>query len=151
MGDVKIPEIQSVRVNLKVKISKEVFENLEDIQKNMGVYERCGLFFGTLKKKDIHIVEMIEIENVKRSSVEFELDPIQALRAFEKAEEMGLDVVGVWHTHPEWIAYPSNKDRKGMEIYPGIWVIISKSEIKAYFGNENGFFEVSLEITGSLQ
>ena len=146
MDEVIYSEKKNVHVALKAEVSKEAFEKFEIMRENIGEYERCGLLFGKLQRKSILIFEMVEIENVKRSPVEFELNPVQALKAFESAEEKDLEVVGVWHTHPLWIAHPSQKDRKGMEIYPGLWIIISKSEIRAYFGDEKGFEEVFIEI-----
>ncbi len=136
-------------MNFKVKVLGEVFEKLEIIKSSMGEFERCGVLFGKAHGNEVQITDIAEIENVKKSPVEFELDPLQTLKAFERAEESGIDVVGVWHTHPSWIAYPSKKDMEGMKIYPGIWIVISKSEVRAYFGDEKGFVEVELKITGS--
>ena len=136
---------------LKVVMARKVYEALENIRKDIGGYERCGLLFGELHGNEIIIAEIVEIENVRKSSSEFELDSLQTLKAFEKAEKEGMEVVGVWHTHPLWIPYPSKKDREGMRVYPGVWVIISGSGIKAYFGNEKGFLEASIEVMESPQ
>ena len=136
---------------MKVKVSKEVFEKLEDIRAGMGDYERCGLLIGKSHGNEVQITDLVEIENVKKSPTEFELNPLQSLKAFERAEKTGLDVVGVWHTHPLWIAYPSKKDMQGMKVYPGVWIIISKSDVRAYFGSEKEFVEMALEIMGPLQ
>ncbi len=136
---------------MKVVMARKVYGMLENVRENIGYYERCGLLFGELCGNEIYITEIVEIENARKSPSEFELDPVQTLKAFERAERDGMEVVGVWHTHPLWIPFPSLKDREGMRVYPGVWIIVSESGIKAYFGSEKGFVEVGIEVTGSPQ
>ncbi len=138
-------------MNLRVRVSRDVFEKLEKIRLNMGNFERCGLLFGKIEEEQIEVIDLVEIRNVKESSSEFELDPLQSLKAFETAEKEGMEVIGVWHTHPIWIAYPSSRDKRGMENYPGVWIIISKNDIRAYYGDERGFSEVRMDIMEPLQ
>jgi proteasome lid subunit RPN8/RPN11 len=40
----------------------------------------------------------------------FEMDPLDILRAEERAEAAGLAVIGYYHSHPDWPAIPSQED-----------------------------------------
>ncbi|MEM8709359.1 MAG: M67 family metallopeptidase [Planctomycetota bacterium] len=39
------------------------------------------------------------------------LDPVALLAAEESASSRGLEVIGVWHSHPDRAAVPSEEDR----------------------------------------
>lgn len=123
---------------MEVQISEPAMKFLESIiQKDC---ERCGLLIG----KENIILRAVEVENVKKSPVEFELSPVETLRVFEECEKSGLEVVGVWHTHKNF-PLPSRKDIEGMKRFPGIWIIKSDTEIKAYYFRDS-LKEVKLKI-----
>jgi proteasome lid subunit RPN8/RPN11 len=50
------------------------------------------------------------------------------------AGDKGLEVIGIFHSHPDSDPYPSATDKKFMEINPVAWVIFSvmTKEFKAY-------------------
>lgn len=123
---------------VKFKISKKVWDFLRSVVQSD--FERCGLLFG---RGDV-VLQAIEIENIRKSPVEFELSPLESLKAFEEAEEKNLEVVGVWHTHLQ-NATPSAKDIQGMKNFPGLWIISSRKEIRGYV-LEREVLEVELEI-----
>ncbi len=128
-----------------VKISREVMIFFESVRRNIGSVERCGLLVGETDE-EIRIFEAFEVENTRKSQVEFELSPLETLRIFEYADEKSLEVLGVWHTHPFWMARPSAKDVNGMENFPGVWIIISENDVKAFLADEKGYKEVEIEI-----
>jgi len=129
---------------LKIVLERNVYEFLSKLKPESIEEERCGLLIG-VKKGDFFVDEAVEVRNVKSSVSEFELDPVESLRVFEYAERIGKEVVGVWHTHPLWKAYPSQKDVSGMKTFPGVWIIISRSEIRA-FVFEEGVKELKIEV-----
>ena len=49
--------------------------------------------------------------NTERAEDRYEMDPLDLLRADEMARARRLDIVGVWHTHPDHPARPSATDR----------------------------------------
>jgi len=49
--------------------------------------------------------------DVERARDRYQLDPEHLFRAEERARREGLEVVGVWHSHPEHPARPSETDR----------------------------------------
>ncbi|MEW5939961.1 MAG: M67 family metallopeptidase [Chloroflexota bacterium] len=58
--------------------------------------EACGLLAG----RGDRVEHVLEMENAARSPARFRMDPIEQLRAFEWIEERGLDLLGIFHSHP---------------------------------------------------
>ncbi|MGI0070199.1 MAG: Mov34/MPN/PAD-1 family protein, partial [Nitrosopumilaceae archaeon] len=56
------------------------------------------------------------------------------ISAYGQAEKKNLEIIGVFHSHPDSAAYPSTTDRKYMEINPVPWVIFSNitDEFRGY-------------------
>ena len=57
-----------------------------------------------------------------------------------------MEVVGIFHSHPNSEAYPSNTDKKFMYSNPVVWVIYSgiSNEFKAYV-LESNVLEILIE------
>jgi len=77
--------------------------------------EACGLLLGRRSEERVEVVEVREARNLatERAHERFELDPVDHLAAEEHAAAHGLEVVGVWHSHPDRPAHPSAADRDG--------------------------------------
>jgi proteasome lid subunit RPN8/RPN11 len=76
--------------------------------------ERCGLLLGQARDGTVRVVEVIPARNVnvERARDRYELDPEDFLRADQQARARELEIVGIWHTHPDYPARPSATDRK---------------------------------------
>ena len=75
--------------------------------------ESCGLLIGTCGAGEHRVERAVEARNLNRERARdrYELDPVDHLRADEEARRAGLEVVGVWHSHPDHPARPSETDR----------------------------------------
>jgi len=71
----------------------------------------------------------------------------QLIEGYKIAEEKRIEVIGVFHSHPNSDAYPSNTDKKFMQSNPVAWVIYSgiNKNFKAYF-LESNITEIPIEI-----
>lgn len=58
--------------------------------------EACGLLAG----KDDRVERVFVVRNQAESPVRFVMDPYEQLDAFERIESQGLDLVGIFHSHP---------------------------------------------------
>lgn len=68
--------------------------------------EACGLLAGVG-----HEAQRLElIENVLHSPVRFRMDPGAQVRSMTSFEEQGLDLVGIFHSHPDGPRMPSAVD-----------------------------------------
>ena len=76
--------------------------------------EACGLFLGRPSRLGGPVVvRAVRCANLNRERARdrYELDPRDHLAAEEAARREGLEVIGVWHTHPDHPARPSETDR----------------------------------------
>ncbi len=83
--------------------------------------ESCAILYG---KGEI-VSDIFLARNIEESPVNFTISNEELLKAYSLAEEKKLDVIGIFHSHPQSKAYPSNTDKKFMESNPVIWVIYS--------------------------
>jgi proteasome lid subunit RPN8/RPN11 len=70
--------------------------------------EACGLLVG-ISATDT-VLEFHSCVNVAQSARVYTLDPLQHLRIERDAENRGLDVIGVIHSHTHTEAFPSSTD-----------------------------------------
>ncbi|MEM6731331.1 MAG: M67 family metallopeptidase, partial [Myxococcota bacterium] len=76
--------------------------------------ECCGAMLGRDRDDGVReVVEILEIDNTKDENRErrFLIDPREVLGAEKSAREKGLDVVGIYHSHPNHPSLPSDFDR----------------------------------------
>ncbi len=70
--------------------------------------EACGLIFGRGQR----VERAAAIENELHSAVRFRLEPRGQLAAMQSAEEDGLDLLAIYHSHPRGPAHPSPTDMR---------------------------------------
>ncbi len=108
--------------------------------------EVCGLLLGRERGEVVEVVEVMEASNLASSPYLFEVNPEDVYRALKEAEKRGVDLVGIYHSHPA-APNPSSKDQEGMRRWPMTWLIISSLDgsVKAYRLSEEGLEEVKVE------
>ncbi|MGE0432719.1 MAG: Mov34/MPN/PAD-1 family protein [Planctomycetota bacterium] len=81
-------------------------------------HEVCGLLVGRTTADGARIVEQIRATanlNTERAHDRYILDPQQYLQIETDAAAQGLEVIGVYHTHPDHPSRPSETDRARAE------------------------------------
>lgn len=75
--------------------------------------ETCGLLIGRQTEAAVQVLELVQARNLNRERAQdrYELDPDALLAADIKARDQGLEIVGIWHSHPDHPAKPSETDR----------------------------------------
>lgn len=76
-------------------------------------YECCGFMYGN-DTNDRVITKAIPVNNVKEENRErrFQIDPVEYIKAEEFADDNDLTLIGIYHSHPEHPAIPSEHDLK---------------------------------------
>ncbi len=76
-------------------------------------HESCGLLIGERGRGDVAIKRVTQAKNLnsERAHDRYLLDPQDFLDADNAAREQGMEVLGVWHSHPDHPALPSETDR----------------------------------------
>ncbi len=83
--------------------------------------EACGILAGKAGK----VERVYPMANTDRSSETFFMDPKEQLKVMKEIRNLGLEMVGIYHSHPETDAYPSAHD-VSLAYYPEVsYVIIS--------------------------
>ncbi len=107
--------------------------------------ERVALLLGKRSDDNVVVYVVFRVDNVRGSPVEFEGDPWQLVVAHKAAEKYGLEVVGVFHTHPACPASPSPSDVDGMKKWPYPWVIACPGYLRAWLLEGGKVREVAVE------
>jgi proteasome lid subunit RPN8/RPN11 len=68
--------------------------------------ETCGLVAGQLGRA----VRLYPIENMRHSPVAYEMEPLQQIQAMLAIENDGLELLAIYHSHPDGPARPSPTD-----------------------------------------
>jgi len=96
--------------------------------------ESCAILFGSVNDKVTTVKDVFLAKNIEESPVNFTISNEQLIKIYKTAEEKKAEVVGIFHSHPNSEAYPSNTDKKFMHSNPVVWVIYSgiSNDFKAY-------------------
>ena len=87
--------------------------------------ESCALLFGKTENDQLVVKDLFLTENTEKSPVNFTISNEQLIQGYQEAEEKKLEVIGIFHSHPNSEPYPSNTDKKFMKINQVVWVIFS--------------------------
>ena len=79
-----------------LSLTKEQFQQMIAHVDLHAPLEACGLLAGLNSK----VESVIEMSNQARSAVRFEMEPIEQWKAFEWIESNGLELLGIFHSHP---------------------------------------------------
>jgi proteasome lid subunit RPN8/RPN11 len=72
--------------------------------------EGCGLLLGVREGERSVVRDVVASENVLHSAKVYEIDSKVLLHAYRRADDEGLEVLGVFHSHTHTEAYPSPTD-----------------------------------------
>ena len=107
---------------MKLRISDKHLRTIIDRAINSSV-EEAGLLIGEKRKGEVLVKDIVFGRNVENSPVKFRIDGRDVYRAVIEAEKRGLEIVGIFHSHPA-SPTPSKMDMEGMELWPVLWLII---------------------------
>ncbi len=93
-----------------MKIKKEVIEQIRAHGIQDLPIEACGYLAGI--SRDNIITRAVKLKNIDNSPEHFSFDIEEQFKAIKKLRSEGLDVLGVYHTHPETEARMSSEDLK---------------------------------------
>lgn len=68
--------------------------------------ECCGLLFGRGTRAE----RLLRMENIEHSPLNYRVDSQKLLEAFQAMEDVGLDLIGIYHSHTHSPAQPSRTD-----------------------------------------
>ena len=108
----------------KIILSQSIKKVLQDHAESQKPNESCAILFG----KESTVLEIFLTENIEESPVNFTISNEQLIEAYQTAEKKELEIIGIFHSHPNSIANPSETDKNFMQSNPVVWVIYSGIE-----------------------
>jgi proteasome lid subunit RPN8/RPN11 len=80
----------------RLEMNQSQWETMRAHVQACAPMEGCGLLTGTGET----VRDVFPIPNVEKSPKRFRMDPAEQLRAFNSMEERGLELLGIFHSHP---------------------------------------------------
>ena len=144
-----LPESTTVRLHLP----PAVLGDLETWARAEYPNEACGLLLGRSRTDTGRVVvRVVRCANLNRERDRYQLDPVDHLAAEKAAHREGLEVIGVWHTHPDHPAQPSETDRaaawEGWSYVIVAVIARGVNDVRSFRLRANAFIEEEIQRTG---
>ena len=112
--------------------------------------ESCAMLLGSHNDQQWNVKEVFLTRNAHTDSgTNFIITPEELLQGYQLAEKKQLELVGVFHSHPNSAASPSNFDKKFMKVNGDVpWIIFSgiNTDLRAFILEENTEDEKEIKI-----
>lgn len=109
--------------------------------------EACGLLGGSRGRA----TKAIPVTNADHSRFRFRMDPREQVEAMASLEESSLELVAIYHSHPEGPSGPSPIDLREAAYPEAVYLILSSSESgwkgRAFRIHEGGWSEIEIVVT----
>ena len=93
-----------------VKVLKSAFEGMIELAEAGFPHEVCGVMIGA-NGEITHFKECGNL-NTQRAHDRYELDPVSFKEADEWARENNMEILGIYHSHPDHPSKASETDRQ---------------------------------------
>ncbi|MDA4112351.1 MAG: M67 family metallopeptidase [Thaumarchaeota archaeon] len=99
-------------IQLKLILAESILNEMESHASSTFPEECCGLLLGVFENnsRTKNVKESMRMSNVFQKEERYHrytIDPKEFMKAENEAEARGLDVVGIYHSHPNAPAKPS--------------------------------------------
>ncbi len=106
---------------LKLKIPNHIFEQMLEQAKAQAPIEACGILAGSNGR----IEKLYKMANAEQRSDHFMMEPKQQFAVVKDIRSASLEMLAIYHSHPQTPARPSAEDIR-LALTPGvIYVIVS--------------------------
>ncbi len=133
---------------MAIQLDKEVEQIIREHARSVYPEECAGALFAKLDSDERVIIESMKLDNAddeESRKRNFEISPEDYMKAEKYADESNMVLAGIYHSHPDNPAVPSQKDlMKAMPVFS--YVIISvkngeQAELRSWIINKQGLFE----------
>jgi len=114
---------------MTIQLTQKIVQQFQQHGEKDYPNESCGFILGRWTKNGAEALEYVQAENIKGENRErrFLIDPNAYQRVEDIADDRGLSIISVVHSHPDHPDDPSEFDR--VQAWPGFsYIIISVDE-----------------------
>ena len=104
---------------LTLKIPGDIFEQMAQQAKTEAPIEACGILAG----RDGQVEKLYTMTNADQSSEHFMLIPEEQFKVVKDIRSASLEMLAIYHSHPETPARPSNEDIR-LALTPDVTYVI---------------------------
>jgi proteasome lid subunit RPN8/RPN11 len=132
----------------KLTLSQAHWEAMQRHVASQASLEACGLLAG----RETQVEAVLPIANAAQSPLRYRMEPMEQIRAFEWIESHSLELLGIYHSHPNGPGDPSASDRREAA-YPVVYLIWTQRNgqwgVRGFWIEADMIDQVELEITDS--
>ena len=134
----------------EILLSQKEIDSLIQHSEKAGVAESCAMLLGTHNEQQWNVKEVFLTRNAHNDSeTSFIISPEELLQGHQFAEKKHLELVGIFHSHPNSAASPSDMDKKFMKINGDVpWIIFSgiNTDLRAFILEEDMVSEKEIKV-----
>jgi [CysO sulfur-carrier protein]-S-L-cysteine hydrolase len=127
-------------------LTEEQLKNMIDHVAAQAPLEACGLLAG----RDSKVEKIFLVQNQAHSAIRYVMNPIEQLTAFAWIDSNGMDLLGIFHSHPTGPATVSATDI-AEAAYAVVHVILARVDenwhARGFWIEGNDYTEAILQIT----
>jgi proteasome lid subunit RPN8/RPN11 len=133
-----------------IRIPKSIYQGMVEHAKKESPLECCGILGG----KGHTVEKAFELQNAEKSPMRYAISPQEQMKVFEEMEKGAMEMVAIYHSHPQTIPFPSEIDVK-FAFYPDVAsIIISLKEeepaVKVFRIGKEAIYLEEMEILPQL-
>ena len=134
----------------EILLSQKQKDTLIQHSEKAGLAESCAMLLGTHNEHQWDVKEDFLTRNAHNDSeTSFIISPEELLQGHQFAEKKHLELVGIFHSHPNSAASPSDMDKKFMKINGDVpWIIFSgiNTDLRAFILEEDMVSEKEIKV-----
>jgi proteasome lid subunit RPN8/RPN11 len=132
---------------LKLEIPNNIFRQMLQQAEIQAPIEACGILAG----KDGRAEKLYKMTNLDRSGDHFMMEPKEQFKVVKDIRSADLEMLAIYHSHPESPARPSEEDIRLALMPDVIYVIVSLQNanapvLKSFFIENGNAAEVPVSI-----
>ena len=132
---------------LSLEIGSDIFEQMVEYAREQVPIEACGILAG----KDGKVEKLYKMTNIDNSGTHFMMEPREQFDVVKDMRSCGLEMMAIYHSHPETPARPSAEDIRLALTPDMIYVIVSLQnaeapDAKGFLINDGNVTEVPVKI-----
>lgn len=130
-----------------LEIPNIIFEQMIEQVKAEAPIEACGILAGS----DNRVKKLYKMTNAERRNDHFMMEPKEQFKVVKDIRRSGLEMLAIYHSHPETPARPSAEDRR-LALTPNLtYIIISLQNgdhpiVKGFLMENGNVTKVSVRI-----